>query len=50
MSSKSIDKSRHKQNIANQSLDDQIEDLVHLQEKKKKLNRNELFKKVQNES
>lgn len=50
MSSKSFDKSKHKEKIANQVLDDQIEDLVFLQEKKKKLNRSELFKKVENES
>jgi hypothetical protein len=50
MSAKGFDKTKFKEKVANQVQEEQIEDLVHLQEKKKRLNRTELFKRVENES
>jgi len=50
MSAKTFDKTRFKEKVANQTQNEQIEDLEHLQEKKKRLNRSELFKRETNES
>ncbi len=50
MSAKSFDKSKFKEKVANQVQEEQIEDLQYLQDKKKRLNRPELFKRVENES
>jgi hypothetical protein len=47
---KTFDKTKIKEQIAKQVEQEQIEDLNHLQEKKKKLNRSELFKREENES
>jgi len=48
---KQFDKSEFKNRVAEQEANDQLEDLAHLQEKKRKLGRTELFKKVgENES
>ncbi len=47
---KTFDKTKVKEKVAKQIEEEQIEDLVHLQEKKKRLNRSELFKRVENES
>ena len=50
MSAKTFDKTKFKEKVANQTQNEQIEDLEYLQEKKKRLNRSELFKSVKNES
>ena len=50
MSAKTFDKTKFKEKVANQTQNEQIEDLEYLQEKKKRLNRSELFKRVENES
>jgi len=50
MSAKAFDKTKFKEKVANQTQNEQIEDLEHLQEKKKRLNRSELFKRATNES
>jgi len=50
MSAKTFDKTKFKEKVANQTQSEQIEDLEHLQEKKKRLNRSELFKRESNES
>jgi len=50
MSAKTFDKNKFKDKVANQTQSEQIEDLEYLQEKKKRLNRSELFKSVKNES
>jgi len=47
---KTFDKTKVKEQVAKQIEEEQIEDLNHLQEKKKRLNRSELFKRVENES
>jgi hypothetical protein len=47
---KQLDKAEFKNKIAKQEADDQLEDLAHLQEKKKRLGRSELFKREENES
>lgn len=50
MSAKSFDKSKLKEKVADQIQNEQIEDLEYLEAKKKKLNRSELFKRVEHES
>lgn len=47
---KQLDKSAYKNKIAEQEANDQLDDLTHLQEKKKRLGRSELFKREENES
>lgn len=47
---KQFDKSAFKNKVAEQEANDQLHDLEHLQEKKKRLGRQELFKRVENES
>lgn len=46
---KQFDKSAFKSKVAEQEASDQLEDLTHLQEKKKRLGRQDLFKRVENE-
>ena len=53
MSDSSISVSKrkiHKKKIAEQQYEDQLSDLWHLQEKKNRLNREDLCKSVKNES
>jgi hypothetical protein len=40
----------HKEKVAEQQFKDQLSDLWHLQEKKNRLNREELFKKAEEDS
>jgi hypothetical protein len=47
---KQFDKSEFKTRVAEKEANDQLEDLAHLQEKKKRLGRSELFKREENES
>jgi hypothetical protein len=47
---KTFDKTKAKEKAAKQVEEEQIQDLEHLEEKKKRLNRSELFKRVENES
>lgn len=52
MSDNSVSASKrklHKSKIAEQQFEDQLSDLWHLQEKKNRLNREELFKREKNE-
>jgi len=46
---KQFDKTVFKSKVSQQKASDQLEDLVHLQDKKKRLGRQELFKRVENE-
>lgn len=46
---KQFDKTAFKSKVAEQEANDQLDDLAHLQDKKKRLGRQELFKRVENE-
>lgn len=46
---KQLDKSAYKNKIVEQETNDQMEDLAHLQEKKKRLGRSDLYKRGSDE-